>query len=68
MSATGGGTGGLGRRAMQLGEAEARRLGATSMGRNVFGYNVNARAPYESLGYETTAVQMRKDLTTPFSG
>jgi len=56
---------GLGRQAMLLGEEEARRLGATSMGLNVFGYNVNARRLYESLGYETSAVQMRKTLTAP---
>ncbi|MDH6236780.1 GNAT family N-acetyltransferase [Cryobacterium sp. CG_9.6] len=54
---------GFGRQAMLLGEVEARRLGAASVGLNVFGYNANARALYESLGYVTTAVQMRKDLT-----
>ncbi|WP_326968911.1 GNAT family N-acetyltransferase [Arthrobacter sp. CG_A4] len=55
---------GFGRQAMILGEAEARRLGATSIGLNVFGYNANARKLYESLGYEATAIQMRKDLTS----
>ncbi len=53
---------GFGRQAMLLGETEARRLGATSIGLNVFGFNTNARGLYESLGYETTAIQMRKDL------
>ncbi|MDJ0323803.1 GNAT family N-acetyltransferase [Cryobacterium sp. PH31-AA6] len=54
---------GFGRQAMLLGESEARRLGATSIGLNVFGYNTNARGLYESLGYEATAIQMSKSLT-----
>jgi ribosomal protein S18 acetylase RimI-like enzyme len=53
---------GFGRQAMLLGEREARRLGATSIGLNVFGYNTRARGLYDSLGYETTAIQMRKHL------
>ena len=32
---------------------------------NVFGFNTTARGLYESLGYETTAVQMRKELRVP---
>ncbi|TDT63215.1 GNAT family N-acetyltransferase [Frigoribacterium sp. PhB116] len=53
---------GHGRAAMQLAEEEAARHGAATLGLNVFGYNTAARALYESLGYETTAVQMRKPV------
>jgi GNAT superfamily N-acetyltransferase len=53
---------GYGRQAMLLGEAEVRQRGGTVLGLNVFGFNTGARALYESLGYETTAVQMLKDL------
>jgi ribosomal protein S18 acetylase RimI-like enzyme len=51
---------GYGRAAMVLAEERARELGATDLGLNVFGYNTVARHLYESLGYETMAVQMRK--------
>jgi ribosomal protein S18 acetylase RimI-like enzyme len=53
---------GFGRAAMQLAEVEARAHGANELGLNVFGGNVVARSLYESLGYETTAVNMRKEL------
>jgi ribosomal protein S18 acetylase RimI-like enzyme len=53
---------GLGRAAMVLGQDEARARGATTLGLNVFGANTVARALYESLGYETTSLQMRKRL------
>ena len=53
---------GLGRRTMRLAEDLAAANGATSIGLNVFGHNVVARALYESLDYETTSVQMRKRL------
>jgi len=53
---------GHGRAAMQLAEEEAAGHGAATLGLNVFGYNTAARALYESLGYETTAVQMRKPV------
>lgn len=53
---------GFGRSAMVLGEELALAHGAVTLGLNVFGYNTNARALYESLGYQTTAVQMRKPL------
>ena len=52
-----------GRQAMQLGEEEVRREGGRVLGLNVFGFNTGARALYESLGYETTAVQMQKRLS-----
>jgi ribosomal protein S18 acetylase RimI-like enzyme len=53
---------GYGRRAMELAAAEASRHGAESLGLNVFGHNAVARRLYESLGYDTVAVTMRKPL------
>ncbi|MFE4516264.1 GNAT family N-acetyltransferase [Kitasatospora sp. NPDC056783] len=53
---------GLGRAAMLLGEEYARGQGAQTLGLNVFGFNPGARGLYESLGYETTSVKMRKRL------
>ena len=53
---------GYGRQAMLLGEEEVGRRGGRVLGLNVFGFNTGARALYESLGYETTAVQMQKRL------
>jgi ribosomal protein S18 acetylase RimI-like enzyme len=54
---------GYGRAAMVLGEEYARHQGATTLGLNVFGTNTVARGLYEALGYQTTALQMRKPLT-----
>lgn len=54
---------GHGRAAMQLAETAAAEHGAVTLGLNVFGYNTVARGLYESLGYETTAVQMRKQVS-----
>lgn len=53
---------GLGRATMLAAEAEARRLGATTIRLNVFGHNVAARRLYDGLGYEVTAALMRKPL------
>jgi ribosomal protein S18 acetylase RimI-like enzyme len=53
---------GLGRLAMTLAEAEARRGGATQLGLNVFAHNRVAWALYERLGYSVVAAQMRKAL------
>jgi GNAT superfamily N-acetyltransferase len=53
---------GLGRTAMQLAEDYARSQGALTLGLSVFGFNRVARGLYESLGYETTSVKMRKRL------
>jgi ribosomal protein S18 acetylase RimI-like enzyme len=53
---------GYGRTAMRLAEDEARARGMKSLGLNVHGQNMVARSLYESLGYETTALQMRKPL------
>jgi ribosomal protein S18 acetylase RimI-like enzyme len=53
---------GHGRQAMLLAETLAREEGALTMGLNVFGHNQVARGLYSSLGYDETAVQMRKTL------
>jgi ribosomal protein S18 acetylase RimI-like enzyme len=53
---------GYGRAAMELAEAEARSRGMTSLGLNVHGQNMIARSLYESLGYEVTALQMKKPV------
>jgi ribosomal protein S18 acetylase RimI-like enzyme len=53
---------GIGRAAMVLAEDEARSRGMTSLGLNVHGQNMIARSLYESLGYEVTALQMKKPL------
>lgn len=55
---------GYARRALELGEAEARSLGATTIGLNVFGYNTGAKELYDSLGYAVTATQMKKPLAS----
>ena len=53
---------GYGRAAMVLAEEEARNRGMASLGLNVHGQNTVARSLYESLGYETTSLQMKKAL------
>jgi ribosomal protein S18 acetylase RimI-like enzyme len=53
---------GLGRAAMALAEDAARAHGATELGLSVFGHNPVARRLYESMGYVTKTVQMRKSL------
>jgi ribosomal protein S18 acetylase RimI-like enzyme len=53
---------GYGRATMLLAEDEARARGATSIGLNVFGSNAVARHLYESLGYETMSLQLRKNI------
>lgn len=53
---------GYGRTAMLLAEQKAKELGAATLGLNVFGFNTVARGLYESLGYEPTAIQMRKPI------
>ena len=53
---------GYGRAAMRLAEDEARARGMTSLGLNVHGQNMVARSLYESLGYEVTALQMKKPV------
>jgi GNAT superfamily N-acetyltransferase len=53
---------GNGRTAMQLAEEQARLLGGSELGLNVFGFNHVARSLYDSLGYEPTSISMRKKL------
>jgi ribosomal protein S18 acetylase RimI-like enzyme len=56
---------GYGRAAMQLAETYAHACGARTLGLSVFGFNATARALYDSMGYETTSVKMRKHLEAP---
>ena len=53
---------GYARAALDLGHAEAKKLGAVSIGLNVFGYHTGAKELYDSLGYAVTATQMKKVL------
>jgi ribosomal protein S18 acetylase RimI-like enzyme len=53
---------GFGRETLTLGKEEMQRLGATSVGLNVFGHNEAAWALYRSLGYQTVAAQLRLRL------
>lgn len=53
---------GYARAALVLAHAQARALGASSIGLNVFGFNTGARTLYEKLGYVVTATQMRLEL------
>ena len=53
---------GFGRAAMLLAEEHARSRGYRALALNVFGFNTTARGLYESLGYEPTSIQMRKEL------
>lgn len=54
---------GLGRALLAAAEDEVRRHGPTSLALNVFGHNPVARSLYESAGYQTTNIAMRKRLT-----
>jgi GNAT superfamily N-acetyltransferase len=54
--------GGYGRAIMVAAERECRERGVVSVGLSVFGFNVGAQALYEQMGFEVTAVQMRKRL------
>ena len=51
---------GIGRTAMLLAEEQAREHGFDEISLNVFGGNEVARGLYRSLGYEETAIAMRK--------
>lgn len=53
---------GFGRDAMILAEDVVRTAGGRTLGLNVFGFNTAAWTLYESLGYQTTAIQMLKTL------
>jgi ribosomal protein S18 acetylase RimI-like enzyme len=51
---------GLGRQVMLLAEIEARARGAVELGLNVFAHNTVAVNLYQSLGYEMTSSQHRR--------
>ncbi len=53
---------GYGKQGMRLAEDYAKSQGAATLGLSVFGFNHSARSLYESLGYETTSIKMRKTL------
>ena len=53
---------GLGRRAMELLESEAKERGVAAIGLHVFGHNEVARSLYESLGFRATSIVMRKEM------
>ncbi len=53
---------GYARAALELGHAEAKSLGGTAIGLNVFGFNTGARELYEKLGYAVTSTQMKREL------
>jgi ribosomal protein S18 acetylase RimI-like enzyme len=53
---------GYGTSAMIAAEEYVRKAGGKVLGLSVFGFNTAARTLYESLGYETTRILMKKDL------
>ena len=53
---------GYGKQGVYLIEDKARELGLKSIGLHVFGYNTVARNLYEGIGYETTSLNMIKQL------
>ncbi len=53
---------GIGRQAMLAAEEVARSRGAHEVGLNVFGHNPRAISLYQSLGYSTVAMRMRKSF------
>ena len=53
---------GYGRAMMVAAERICRERGVVSIGLSVFGFNTGARSLYEQMGFEVTAVQMRKRL------
>ena len=53
---------GYGRAIMVAAEQICRERGVVSVGLSVFGFNLGARSLYEQMGFEVTAVQMRKRL------
>ena len=53
---------GYGRAMMVAAEQICRERGVVSIGLNVFGFNAGARSLYEQMGFEVTAIQMKKRL------
>jgi len=56
---------GYGRALLLAAERELARRGVSRLGLNVHGYNTVAMGLYRSLGFEITAQQMAKQLSTP---
>ena len=54
---------GIGRRLMEEALVRARSKGLDALELNVFSFNVEAIALYESLGYQTTSMRMRLVLS-----
>lgn len=54
---------GYGRALLRAAEQEAVKRGVSAIGLNVFGANTAALRLYESAGYATTSLQMRKELS-----
>ena len=53
---------GYGKQLMLLIEEKARELGLKSLGLHVFAYNDVALKLYETVGYEVSSLNMRKNL------
>ncbi|WP_433386813.1 GNAT family N-acetyltransferase [Micromonospora sp. KLBMP9576] len=53
---------GYGRAMIEAVEKRCREWGVVSIGLSVFGFNLGARTLYEQMGFEATAIQMRKRL------
>ena len=53
---------GLGKLTMLAAENFVKSQRGDTLGLNVFGFNIAARKLYESLGYETLAIQMKKEI------
>jgi GNAT superfamily N-acetyltransferase len=53
---------GYGRAIMTAAEEVCRERGVVEVGLSVFGFNSGAQALYEQMGFEVTAVQMRRRL------
>jgi GNAT superfamily N-acetyltransferase len=53
---------GYGRAIMTAAEEMCRERGVVEVGLSVFGFNSGAQALYEQMGFEVTAVQMRRRL------
>ncbi|WP_328343099.1 GNAT family N-acetyltransferase [Micromonospora sp. NBC_00421] len=53
---------GYGRAMIEAAEQVCRELGVVAIGLSVFGFNSGARALYEQMGFEVTAVRMIKRL------
>lgn len=53
---------GYGTQVLRVAEVEAKRLGCNKIGLHVFGFNEEAFALYQKLGYEVTNINMSKTV------